>query len=475
MRTRSVIHAALIALGMLTSTAWAEDRAAAMTPEQRASKRALTFLTKDAAKWRETRGCATCHHGTMTVWALSEARRQGYEVDMEALADVAQWTKEQFVPQFRGPRDPRFGYNFVNLAGIYLAVMSQDLPVLSRQEVNQVAVHLARHQEPDGVWLLPPGGNGSPPTWESPETVALLAALAWERQAPDDSAEATAARVSREKMMNWLGSTKPTDTIQAAALRLVLGARNGVTGDQLKPQAEALLKRQESDGGFRQTSALPSDAYATGQTLWALSIAGVKIDRPEIKRAVSFLVANQRDDGSWPMTGRNHPGFDSAKARNPVPITYFGSAWATIGLVRFVPPALDLATRRRRAFDTIRMLSGTPRADESALGRSVESVTIGNELDDQQLETLASLLVVFPELKSLQFQSPKISDAGLPYLKGLTNLRSLSLENAAVTDAGLTHLEGLPLLEELNLKGARVTDRGVHDFEEKSPRIKVKR
>jgi hypothetical protein len=47
---------------------------------------------------------------------------------------------------------------------------------------------------------------------------------------------------------------------------------------------------------------------------------------------VSFLVANQKDDGSWPMKSRAHP--EAKPATNPVPITHFGSAWATLGLMR---------------------------------------------------------------------------------------------------------------------------------------------
>ena len=50
----------------------------------------MEFLDKDAAKWWEERGCATCHHGTMTVWALSEAKSQGYAVGAENLADMVQ-------------------------------------------------------------------------------------------------------------------------------------------------------------------------------------------------------------------------------------------------------------------------------------------------------------------------------------------------------------------------------------------------
>src|SRR5262245_25673920 len=167
---------------------------AAATPEQarKTIERGLTFLEKDAAKWRQERGCATCHHGTMTVWALSEAKAQGHAVNAATLMDITDWTKRQFVPRLDRPRDPRPGWKIVNQAGIYLGVMSRNLPILSRDEVNRLAVHLARHQEEDGAWLLGPPANAPPPVWESREEVALLAYLAWEPYVPADPKDAAA-------------------------------------------------------------------------------------------------------------------------------------------------------------------------------------------------------------------------------------------------------------------------------------------
>src|SRR5215475_7759230 len=62
---------------------------------RKAVERGLAFLQADAAKWRKERTCATCHHGTMTVWALSEARSRGYRVDDKTFRDVTNWTKER--------------------------------------------------------------------------------------------------------------------------------------------------------------------------------------------------------------------------------------------------------------------------------------------------------------------------------------------------------------------------------------------
>jgi len=80
----SLTMAAVCLLGVYVRPVRSEDpqqvpAEAACVPQQArtAVQRGLTFLERDALKWRKERGCATCHHGTMTVWALSEAKAQG--------------------------------------------------------------------------------------------------------------------------------------------------------------------------------------------------------------------------------------------------------------------------------------------------------------------------------------------------------------------------------------------------------------
>ena len=89
---------------------------------------------------------------------------------------------------------------------------------------------------------------------------------------------------------------------------------------------------------------------ATGQVLWALSFVPTGNHHEAIGRAISFLVGTQQESGAWTMTARYHPDGDITKPRYMVPITYFGSAWATLGLVRFVPAPPDTPARRQRAF-----------------------------------------------------------------------------------------------------------------------------
>lgn len=78
---------------------------------------------------------------------------------------------------------------------------------------------------------------------------------------------------------------------------------------------------------------MASDAWATGQAIYALAHAGFKSDASIIARAHAFLIRTQREDGSWPMTSRPIKP-DGKGATSLIPITGGGSAWGVLGLVR---------------------------------------------------------------------------------------------------------------------------------------------
>jgi hypothetical protein len=343
MSIRVRLRAALAALCVLAigdGSARAEPPKAAPQQGRKAVERGLDFLQKDATRWRKDRECSTCHHGTMTVWALSEAKSQGYEVAAETLTDMTKWTKDRLLERIDLPRDTRPGWSMVNTPAMYLSVMALAVPkqdAITADELKKIAGHLLRHQETDGswAWSSAPPKNRPPPHFESDEVATLLAYIALGPQVPADPKEKSDVRDAREKAAEWLAKAKPTDTTQAMVLRLLVRVRAGEPAKTVQAEIEKLLARQNKDGGWGQLKDALSDAYATGQVLYVLSLAGVKNDRAEVRRGVTFLVDTQKDDGSWPMTARSHPGADPAK--NAVPITYFGSAWGTLGLMRSLP------------------------------------------------------------------------------------------------------------------------------------------
>jgi hypothetical protein len=82
---------------------------------------------------------------------------------------------------------------------------------------------------------------------------------------------------------------------------------------------------------------MASDAYATGQTLYVLSLVGYTAHEPQIKRGIDFLIANQKPDGSWPMISRSTLGPKRVPTKLLTPITCAAGSWATLSLVKLVP------------------------------------------------------------------------------------------------------------------------------------------
>lgn len=332
---RTLSRSVLFATFVLASCPLRVSAEPKKTPAQ-SIDRGLDFLIKDAQKWREEKQCATCHHGTMTVWALCEAKSQGFTVKDETLADVVKWTKER-LKDIDKPRDTRPGWSMVNSPALYLSVMAQAVPkqeALTADELKRIAGHLVRHQEKDGAWAWSsaPPANRPPPFFESDELATLLALMDLSPHVPADEKEKSEFRDSRTNGAAWLAKAKPAEATQWLAMRLFADLRAGKPEKDLQTQVDALLARQNKDGGWGQVKNAESDAFATGQALYFLSIAGLKPNRAEIERGVTFLVSTQKDDGSWPMKRRGHPGV--TPSANVWPIAYFGSAWGTMGLMR---------------------------------------------------------------------------------------------------------------------------------------------
>src|SRR5437870_11006163 len=56
--------------------------------------RGLGFLVKDALAWKEKHHCVSCHHASLVVWSMREAKRFGHAVNEPVLAELTQWLAE---------------------------------------------------------------------------------------------------------------------------------------------------------------------------------------------------------------------------------------------------------------------------------------------------------------------------------------------------------------------------------------------
>ncbi len=153
----------------------------------------------------------------------------------------------------------------------------------------------------------------------------------------------------------WLESSKPTETQDRAFRLMGLGWSNAKPA-AIAAAAKELAAMQRADGGWGQFATLPADAYATGQALYALRVAGLMAATdPVYVKGVKYLLNTQAPDGSWLVKSRSiwlQPYFESGFPYGTDQwISAAGTAWASMALSLTVEPGqgskeTQLAARR---------------------------------------------------------------------------------------------------------------------------------
>ena len=183
---------------------------------------------------------------------------------------------------------------------LFLAHAAQDV---QPNEFTDSWVHqLALVQGKDGRWFnnLP-----RPPIQTSDVGATALAVYGLQRYALPGRKAEFVKRVERAK--RWLWNVTPANN--GERIHQLLGlAWAGENAKRLGPLADKLSAQQRSDGGWAQLAHLRTDAYATGQALYALHFSvGLGLNDPGFDRGVRFLLKNQLEDGTWHVPRRTFP------------------------------------------------------------------------------------------------------------------------------------------------------------------------
>jgi len=322
-----------IALGLFpaTESAIAAGLAPPRTEVGPAIDRGLAFLVKDAREWKKQHNCVSCHHASLVIWSMREAKQRGHVVDGPVLAELTKWVAQSGDGKTGIPR-PASAPKALNAKAVHfaLALETDSAPDKVAQDATKLLLKTVESDQiENGSWVAWP--ETRPPIFgTSDDSMTALATLA---VLPAAAAGDNSAKAVRDKGVEWLAKTKTDYDPQSIAMRLVLWRRLGRPAEEWKPLVERIQQRQNVDGGWSQAKEMASDAWATGQALYALAHAGIGPREPAIARGHAFLIKTQRGDGSWPMTSRpTKPGGPGSKSL--IPITGAGTAWAVIGLAR---------------------------------------------------------------------------------------------------------------------------------------------
>jgi hypothetical protein len=128
---------------------------------------------------------------------------------------------------------------------------------------------------------------------------------------------------------------EPRDT-QDRAFKLLGLMWGGVSGPEIVREKAALIELQREDGGWAQMSSMTSDAYATGQALYALHAAKLPVADAAYRKGVDYLLKSQLEDGTWFVRTRAfgfqpyfETGFPHGRSQF---ISTVATAWASAAL-----------------------------------------------------------------------------------------------------------------------------------------------
>jgi hypothetical protein len=311
------LHKFVLFLGAVA--AWAQ------TPQsvQKAIDKALPPLQRSTATFVKQRACFSCHHNALSILTFRMAKDRGVAIDDAVLATVEERTWKsrgslEEVEQARNVNDPTPNDS--------LLLWAREAAGQQRDATDQVLVRrLASWQREDGHWITS--------DFRPPHSSSLFTATATAVRAIGYSD----ARVARAAQ--WLKANQPNSTEDASFRLMGLVWAQANLAD-IEAARKDLLGMQRADGGWGQIKGYVSDAYSTGEAVFALKESGA--DAP---KGIWFLIANQAKDGTWHTKSRmvspaevSPPYFETGfPYKKDQFLSYAGSCWATMALLSTMP------------------------------------------------------------------------------------------------------------------------------------------
>lgn len=323
------LPAVYLLTGLLTLCApfaYADETAKPDEAQLRAATvKSLTFLDKEADTWMNEKTCNGCHHMPALLWSHREAQRRGFVIDQKMFDEFTDWSHSN-------TKDAK---SVLEVA----ALMKLAMPERPAPEFAELVL---KGQQPDGSWK--PAGQFAGMQRRGPQDAtsnsARLILLALGTQTTDVAALDTV----RTKAAALFSKDEPAKSVDTLVWRTLYAQRFGPASDVATLRAE-LLKQQHADGGWGYIiGEEKSDSLATGEALYLLQQAPDSNSASSIARAQAWLLSHQREDGGWDIditkiskVDRSAPDkAKSLKAATDI-YTFWGSAWATIGLVEGFP------------------------------------------------------------------------------------------------------------------------------------------
>jgi hypothetical protein len=279
-----------------------------------AAQRGLEWMQQAAVNWWDYNPCFGCHVQGQVIMGQEVALRNGYRVSMPALRMLAE-------PARIDEADTSEKAAYIGMA---LAHANSVTDAKTDPALLKAAREVLKRQSKDGS-LKPQSAHLPVIQGQFDVTGNALVALDWAAS----HGGIPQFRAAANRAIAWV-ATHVATTTQDKVFKIVSLTRYG-TAEQKKavwPIVETLTREQQEDGGWKETAAMDgSNAFATGQVLYAFKQAGVSVLSPTFRRGVDYLLKTQVNDTS-PNNGIWHAiNTQSTELTELAP-----TMWAVIGL-----------------------------------------------------------------------------------------------------------------------------------------------
>ena len=297
-----------------------------------AIEKAVARLQPIGPVFNERTNCISCHDQSLPAVAVKLATDKGVPVSRELAAHptratLAVWTPTRERLLLGSCQNDAA---FVENASYGLFALAEE-GVAPNPVTDAVALCLASLQHADGTWKVrdtrPPLGDPSPLSY------AALFIRGLSTYAPPGRRADAQARIAKTR--EFVRRAVPGDT-QDQTFKLLALVWSGASAREVAREVERLRALQRSDGGWGQLPTMASDAYATGQALYALHIGGLAASSEVYQKGTAYLLRTQLEDGSWFVRSRAfafQPYFDAGFPHGTDQfISAAATSWAAIAL-----------------------------------------------------------------------------------------------------------------------------------------------
>ena len=285
---------------------------------------ALALLERQSRNFIRIGGCNSCHSQDLPSAAAALARQRGLP-------------GPKLIPQLPPHMHANNAERLMDLNSPAVISVAWELFDLGMNKAprdlytDAIVRYLKIMQAADGGWQI--SESRRPPMSSGPYQLAALAIYSIQQYGRTEEKADNASAVARAA--TWLEKNKPTNT-QDRAFRLMGLSWAGGSAQSIAGAVKDLADNQRADGGWSQLPSMTSDAYATGEALFALNQGKMPPSNQVYQRGVKYLLRTQSADGTWHVKTRSiwlQPYFESGfPYGHDQWISGAGTSWAVIAL-----------------------------------------------------------------------------------------------------------------------------------------------